>query len=286
MILSILSAHGTMKLNIAGGKPFLYPDMLGEIVSYAKQVADFQSVSIISSGRKLKREWFKQYGEYVDMQGISCDSIHLDVDIAHRRVIRDAIMQHKKTQLDNVRLVNQLYRDFGMIFKVNTVVTSKNRLEEDMSSLIIEMKPDRWKIFQVLPSEGENYGEGAGKLQSIDGLLISTSEFDEYCDRNMTKLDITMTVEVGNTDSMHGSYISIDEYGRFLDCKTGKKLPIMPIFDVGHRGFDRVSSPHHHLSHVPCISTIHRLLKRRRSSNCLVLLSTFYLIRVFSPAAV
>ena len=81
------------------------------------------------------------------------------------------LMQHKKTQL---------HRDLNMIFKVNTVVTSKNRLEEDMSSLINEVKPDRWKIFQVLPLEGENYGEGAGKLQSIDGLLISTNEFDEY----------------------------------------------------------------------------------------------------------
>jgi hypothetical protein len=48
---------------------------------------------------------------------------------------------------------------------------------EDMSSLINEVKPDR-----------ENYGEGAGKLQSIDGLLISTSEFDEHCVRNKAKL--------------------------------------------------------------------------------------------------
>jgi hypothetical protein len=31
---------------------------------------------------------------------------------------------------------------------------------------------------------------------------------------------------------MRGSYISIDEYGRFLDCITGKKLPTMPILDM------------------------------------------------------
>ena len=240
MILSILTAHGAMKLNIAGGEPFLYPDMLGKIVTYAKTVAGFQSVSIISNGSKLKREWFEQYGEYVDMLGISCDSIQLDVDIAHGRMIRgtgavvnkDAIVQHKKTQLDNVRLANQLCKDFGMIFKVNTVVTSKNRLE-DMSSLINEVKPDRWKIFQVLPLEGENYGEGAGKLQSIDGLLISTREFDEYCERNKANLNNKMTVEAENNDTMRGSYISIDEYGRFLDCTTGKKLHTMPILDVG-----------------------------------------------------
>jgi len=256
MILSILTAHGAMKLNIAGGEPFLYPDMLGKIVKYAKIVAGFQSVSIISNGSKLKREWFEVYGEYVDMLGISCDSINLDVDIAHGRVIRganrDAIVEHKKTQLDNVRMARQLCRDFGMIFKVNTVVTSKNR-HEDMSSLINEVKPDRWKIFQVLPVEGENFGDGAGKLQSIDGLLISTVEFHEYCDRNTVKLHDKLTVEAENNETMRGSYINIDEYGRFLDCTTGKKIPTMPILEVGIEaaakelllseggGFDRVA---------------------------------------------
>jgi hypothetical protein len=45
-----------------------------------------------------------------------------------------------------------------MIFKVNTVVTSKNKLE-DMSSLINEVKP-----VPVASFGRREYGEGAGKL--------------------------------------------------------------------------------------------------------------------------
>ena len=42
-------------------------------------------MSIISNCSQFKREWFEQYGEYVDMVDIYCDSIRLQVDIAHGR---------------------------------------------------------------------------------------------------------------------------------------------------------------------------------------------------------
>ena len=67
LMLSIPSANGAAKLNIAKGEPLLYPDML---VAYAKTVPGFQAVSIISNCNQFKREWFEQYGEYVDMVGI------------------------------------------------------------------------------------------------------------------------------------------------------------------------------------------------------------------------
>lgn len=66
-MLSIPSANGATKLNIAKGEPLLYPDML---VTYAKTVAGLQAVSIISNCNQFTSEWFEQYGEYVDMVGI------------------------------------------------------------------------------------------------------------------------------------------------------------------------------------------------------------------------
>ena len=41
--------------------------------------------------------------------------------------------------------------------KLNTVVNAMN-LDDDMSELVLKLRPDRWKIFQVLPVDGQNDG--------------------------------------------------------------------------------------------------------------------------------
>ena len=41
--------------------------------------------------------------------------------------------------------------------KLNTVVCKAN-LDDDMSALVMELKPERWKIFEVLPVEGKTTG--------------------------------------------------------------------------------------------------------------------------------
>jgi len=63
-MLSISSANGAAKLNIAKGEPLLYPDML---VTYAKTVAGLQAVSIISNCNQFTSEWFEQYGYGIRM---------------------------------------------------------------------------------------------------------------------------------------------------------------------------------------------------------------------------
>lgn len=76
VIIKELRAAGAEKINFAGGEPFLptYKNMLGEMIKYAKVDCGYESVSIISNGYYIKETFFKQYGTYLDILGVSCDS--------------------------------------------------------------------------------------------------------------------------------------------------------------------------------------------------------------------
>ena len=67
---------GCVKIDFAGGEPFLQPRFLGILVQYAKSTLLYESVSIISNASKLDvmSKWFDEFGIYVDILGVSCDS--------------------------------------------------------------------------------------------------------------------------------------------------------------------------------------------------------------------
>lgn len=71
--LQLLQHSGTQKINFAGGEPFLNPQLLGELCQFASVECNM-AVSIISNGSLIKSDWMAQYGEYVDILGVSVDS--------------------------------------------------------------------------------------------------------------------------------------------------------------------------------------------------------------------
>lgn len=72
--LRLLADAGMRKLNIAGGEPFLHPTFLGEILRYSKESLGLESVSIISNGSKIREKFLREYGRYLDILAVSCDS--------------------------------------------------------------------------------------------------------------------------------------------------------------------------------------------------------------------
>ena len=72
--LQLLKEAGMRKINFAGGEPFLYPAKLGWLCRYCKEVLALESVSIITNGTKVTEKWLAQYGGFVDVMGVSCDS--------------------------------------------------------------------------------------------------------------------------------------------------------------------------------------------------------------------
>lgn len=70
------------KINFSGGEPFL-PQRgrhLGEMVKYCKNELRLPSVTIVSNGSLIREKWLKDYGRFVDILAISCDSFDEDVN--------------------------------------------------------------------------------------------------------------------------------------------------------------------------------------------------------------
>jgi radical S-adenosyl methionine domain-containing protein 2 len=72
--LRLLKESGMRKISFAGGEPFLYPKKLGWLCQYCKEVLGLESVSVITNGTKVTEDWLAQYGGFVDVMGVSCDS--------------------------------------------------------------------------------------------------------------------------------------------------------------------------------------------------------------------
>ena len=90
-----------------------------------------------------------------------------------------------------------------------------------MKGLIRLIGPDRWKVFQVLPIEGENDA-------FIGNLLVSDENYNAFIENH---LELHPIVE--SNDAMTGSYVMIDPEGRFFDNTGGKLVYSRPILDVG-----------------------------------------------------
>ncbi|KAL2098791.1 hypothetical protein ACEWY4_005271 [Coilia grayii] len=220
--LQLLKEAGMEKINFSGGEPFLHErgDFLGEMVRFCKEELQLPSVSIVSNGSMIKERWFKKYGEYLDILAISCDSFSEDTNRAIGRA------QGQKSHLDNLFKIRSWCQDYKVAFKLNSVINTFN-IDEDMTENINQLNPVRWKVFQCLLIEGENVGEDS--LREAERFVISDQQFQDFLDRHSS---ITCLVPESN-EKMRDSYLILDEYMRFLDCREGRKDPSKSILDVG-----------------------------------------------------
>ena len=101
---------------------------------------------------------------------------------------------------------------------MNTVVCKLNWLE-DMSAIIEELNPFRWKCFQVLLVGGENDEKSAkGRGKQFDKFRITDDQFEAFCERHRHLGD--RFIPESNA-VMAKSYLLLDEYMRFLDKGNG-----------------------------------------------------------------
>lgn len=134
------------KLNFAGGEPFLYPKFLHELLRYGKQELKLESMSIVSNGSKITEKFLCENAEFIDILAISCDSFNPETNIKIGRGTTGQNVEHM------LRIADWC-REYGIKFKINTVVCHLN-WDEDMTPLIKQAQPFRWKVFQyVLASD-------------------------------------------------------------------------------------------------------------------------------------
>ena len=109
--------------------------------------------------------------------------------------------------------------------KINTVVTRSN-CDEDLAGFIVNARPERWKLLQVLPVRGQNDG-------LVDDLVITHLQFAHYVDRNRYVESMGIMVVPESNELMTGSYVMVDPAGRFFDNVAGTHVYSRPINQVG-----------------------------------------------------
>ena len=196
-IYSLFRARGTsVRLNLAGGEPSLYPDKLMSLVATAKEIGF--DVSIITNGSQLDLPLLEFLARNLSMVGISVDSsaseVNLSIGRADKRGGSLLTTGALQSIFEHVRRINADVR-----LKINTVVNLFN-WKEDMNGLIGRLGPDRWKVLRALPIHSPR-------------LAVTSRQFAEFVQRH-AGLSYVMSVE--DNESMTESYIMIDPVGRFF----------------------------------------------------------------------
>ncbi|KAI0834422.1 hypothetical protein F5Y06DRAFT_306828 [Hypoxylon sp. FL0890] len=223
--LRLLRDAGMRKINFAGGEPFLYPKKLAMLCRFCKEELGLESVSIITNGTKVTKEWMDHNGQWVDVLGVSCDSFNEETN--------KAIGRGTGKNVEQLFRIRGWCRHLGIKFKLNTVVCIHN-WEEDMAAIVRELDPFRWKVFQVLYVEGENDAdEKDAQLEkhkrNARKLLISDKQFETFCNKHR---HLKCFVPEPNS-LMASSYILVDEYLCFLDKGEGVEKQSRSILEVG-----------------------------------------------------
>lgn len=192
-----------VRLNLAGGEPML----LGKAFVNTLQAAKKRGLrtSIITNGSYLLDGGVKLPINSLDMIGISFDS---QSAVVQERIGRN---DRKGNTLNTVQLTEILEElrqsQDGIQVKINTVVNALN-WQEDFSALIDELKPNKWKVLQVLP-----YGN--------NDLLISKHQFNKFIAAHSNK---GLPISPESNNAMTESYLMIDPKGRFYQNSKEKKV--------------------------------------------------------------
>ncbi|KJE92068.1 radical S-adenosyl methionine domain-containing protein 2 [Capsaspora owczarzaki ATCC 30864] len=224
--MKLLKEAGMRKINFSGGEPFLIRrgKQVGQMVRYAKETLQLESVTIVTNGSLVTEEWFEQYGQWLDIMAISCDSF----DEGTNELIGRTAANAAARQVEVAYRVQELCGRFGVKFKLNTVVNTHN-VNEDMTEHIARLQPARWKVFQCLLIDGEN--AGGQDLRDARALVITDDQFAAFLARHKALSPIAESNSV-----MRNSYVIVDEYFRFLNNVNGSKEPSMSILDKGVQG--------------------------------------------------
>lgn len=212
-----LAEFGFQKITFAGGEPTLCK-WLPELISTAKDLG--MTTMIVTNGSQLTETFLQTNMNKLDWIAISIDSVNTLTNLEIGR----AIAGNKAHCIDYYNLIAQRIKEYGIGLKINTVVNSKNFME-DMNSFIRNVAPKRWKILQVLPIKGQND-------LKVDEFVISENQFQSFINRHSGLTHITKIIPESNNQIM-GSYAMVDPAGRFFDDTAGIHKYSRQILEVG-----------------------------------------------------
>ncbi|MBK9371641.1 MAG: radical SAM protein [Deltaproteobacteria bacterium] len=217
--LQLTTALGTRfsKVTFAGGEPTLAP-WLPDLIAAAKAAG--ATTMLVTNASRLDRRYLDGLIGRLDWLAMSIDS---GLPATQRELVRATA----RGALSNEHYIStaEFARKAGIRVKVNTVVGALNA-HENMAGFIEAVRPERWKVLQVLPVEGQNDGE-------VEPLLISRRAFREFLERHQYLAQNGIAVVGEDNESMTGSYAMVDPAGRFFDNTAGRHSYSRPILSEG-----------------------------------------------------
>lgn len=145
------SRFTSLRLNLVGGETFLYAQALTDIVQQAKQLG--MRLSAITNGSLLNQTW-------LDVIAADFDSIGFSVDSMNKAVNQKLGRSSKGEVLDLNALIEAVVylrtNNPRIDIKLNTVVNELN-YQESLHDLLDAIKPNKWKVFKMLPILNQHY---------------------------------------------------------------------------------------------------------------------------------
>ena len=218
----MLADAGADKITFVGGEPTLCP-FLGDLLAVSKDVG--LTTCIVSNASGLTEAFLDEWGHLIDWVGLSIDASNDQIHAEIGRGMRGDLARSRSHHLELATDAWNRCRSRGIRMKLNTVVCKSN-LDDDMTELVLKLRPERWKVFEVLPVEGQNDGD-------VDDLLLADGEFQTWVDRHawIAKEGIQFVPE--SNELMRGSYAMMDALGRFYSNSEGGHSYGESILEVG-----------------------------------------------------
>lgn len=221
-LLEEMAAEGVEKVTFVGGEPTLCP-WLGEYLVKAKSLA--LTTCIVSNGTGLSKEFLDSWHEYIDWVGISIDASDDRLHYIMGRGTKADLAEGRSRHLEAALTAWERCQKLGIRMKLNTVVCKAN-LDDNMTETVLQLMPERWKAFQVLPIDGQNDGR-------VEDLLISEDEFSEWVERHKGVSNEGINFIPETNELMTGSYVMIDSLGRFYSNIEGGHKYTRSILEIG-----------------------------------------------------
>ena len=221
-LLEEMAAEGVEKVTFVGGEPTLCP-WLGEYLVKAKSLG--LTTCIVSNGTGLSEEFLDSWHEYIDWVGISIDASDDRLHYIMGRGTKADLAEGRSRHLEAALSAWERCQKLGIRMKLNTVVCKAN-LDNNMTETVLQLMPERWKAFQVLPIDGQNDGR-------VEDLLISEDEFLEWVERHKGVSNEGINFISETNELMTGSYVMIDSLGRFYSNIEGAHKYTRSILEIG-----------------------------------------------------
>lgn len=208
-ILDEVKAAGIRRINYAGGEPTLVKEF-PSLVDYSHNLG--LSVSVVTNGTGLT-------GKLLTSLEGKISAIKLSIDSSSESTEKN-LGRGFGYHIRNTIAVSKRVRDKGIRVMANTVVTSLN-YTDDIHDLIRLIAPVRWKVFQVLPIDGQN-------LVEYEMLKVTKSQFEKFVKLHS---DIPSMLPEDN-NLMTESYLMMDPKGRFFQNSGSRYKLSTSVLDV------------------------------------------------------